>query len=166
MGRRVGPRSLGAILHALSFLKLAFYLLGMFFQAKAMLVRGSGSFADDMNAMLLMYGIAMSFEGLRDNTAVGENQRRSYVRHPKLWRGTILATLGGAIMAIGIGFLVLFLERDATLGSAIAVFGLGMMALARQQLDQFEYVLALPGQETGGGNQPPDPGAPGEAANP
>jgi hypothetical protein len=65
-------RWLGRLLHRISHLKIAFYLLALFFQVQAMFFSHETAFTRNLNSMLLMYGIAMSFEGLRDNDALSE----------------------------------------------------------------------------------------------
>ena len=76
---------LGRLLHRISYLKIAFYLLGMFFQVQAMFFSREMIFLKNLNSMLLMYGIAMSFESLRDNDALSEGERHSYLTKSKLW---------------------------------------------------------------------------------
>jgi magnesium-transporting ATPase (P-type) len=129
-------------LHRISYLKIAFYLLGMFFQVQAMFFSREMIFLKNLNSMLLMYGIAMSFESLRDNDALSEGERRSYLTKSKLWAWFLALLFAGGLFAMAVGCLQFFLTRDYELGWGITTFGLGMIALGRQQYDQFTAVLS------------------------
>src|SRR5512145_2605291 len=78
---------LGRLLHRISHLKVAFYLLALFFQIRAMFFSNEMTFLKNLNSMLLMYGIAMSFESLRDNEALSEKDRQWYLARPAWWIG-------------------------------------------------------------------------------
>lgn len=100
------------------------------------------AFTKNLNSMLLMYGIAMSFEGLRDNDALSEKERRRYLAKPKLWVWVLALLFGGGLMAMAIGCLQFFLTQEYDLGWGITTFGLGIISLGRQQYDQFVAVLS------------------------
>jgi uncharacterized membrane protein len=153
---------LGQLLHRLSYLKIIFYLLGIFFQVRAMFFSQGTSFPKNLNSMLLMYGIAMSFEGLRDNDALSDGERRSYLAKPKIWGRILALTFVGGLFAMVVGCLQFFLTQNYELGWGITTFGLGMIALGRQQYDQFMTVL-LKAQTTStlNGKPPGSPNPPG-----
>lgn len=142
---------MGRLLHRISHLKIAFYLLAIFFQFQAMFLSRGTAFTKNLNSMLLMYGIAMSFESLRDNDILSEGERRWYLTKPKLWIGVLALMFGGGLIAMVIGCLQFFLAQEYELGWGITTFGLGVIALGRQQYDQFMAVLSITG-EGGSGN--------------
>jgi hypothetical protein len=136
---------MGRLLHRISHLKIAFYLLALFFQFQAMFLSRDTAYVKNINSMLLMYGIAMSFESLRDNDILSEKERRWYLTKPKQWVGIIALMFGGGLIAMVIGCLQFFLNQEYELGWGITTFGLGVIALGRQQYDQFVAVLSKAG---------------------
>jgi hypothetical protein len=134
---------MGRLLHRISYLKIAFYLLAIFFQVQAMFLSSEMTFTKNLNSMLLMYGIAMSFESLRDNDILSEEERRWYLTKPNLWIGVIGLMFGGGLLAMVIGCLQFFLTQEYELGWGITTFGLGVIALGRQQYDQFMTALSI-----------------------
>jgi hypothetical protein len=136
---------MGRLLHRISHLKIAFYLLAIFFQFQTMFFSRGMAFTKNLNSMLLMYGIAMSFESLRDNDVLSEGERRWYLTKPKQWIGFLVLMFGGGLIAMVIGCLQFFLTQEYELGWGITTFGLGVIALGRQQYDQFVAVLSKAG---------------------
>lgn len=134
------PR-LGRLLHAVSRVKVLFWALGIYFQARAMFFTDGRAMLDALSTTLLLYGIAMSFEGLRDEGTISEKHRRALLERPLLFQVTIGLVFVGGLFAIGVGCSQFFLGPNRDLAWAITTFGLGMMALGRQQYDQ--YVSAL-----------------------
>jgi len=147
---------LGQWLHRISHIKIAFYLLALFFQVQAMFFSRGPAFLKNLNSMLLMYGIAMSFESLRDNDKVTDGERRWYLTRPNLWMGILFFMLGGGLIAMAIGFLQFFLNQEYELGWGITTFGLGVIALGRQQYDQFMAVLSKAEDSTTANLSSPD----------
>jgi hypothetical protein len=133
---------LGQLLHRISYIKIAFYLLGIYFQFRAMFFSHETAFLNNINSMLLMYGIAMSFESLRDNDALTDGERRSYLARPGLWAWFLALLFGGGLISMAIGCMQFFLAKELDLGWGITTFGLGIIALGRQQYDQFTTVLS------------------------
>ncbi len=133
---------LGSVLHRISYLKVAFYLLALFFQVQAMFFSQGAAFTKNLNSMLLMYGIAMSFEGLRNNDALSQKERHWYLANPKILVWVLAMLFVGGLFAMAVGFLEFFLTQEYDLGWGITTFGLGMVALGRQQYDQFMAVLS------------------------
>ena len=135
-------RRLGRLLHALGHLRVPFFALAIFYQFKAMFFSTGDPLFDNLNKSLLMYGIAMSFEGLRDNGAMSETARLQCLAHQKAWRWMIAAIFIGGLFSLAVGCSQFFLTDNRELGWAITTFGLGMIALGRQRYDQFTTVLA------------------------
>jgi len=133
---------LGRVLHRISYLKIAFYLLALFFQVQAMFFSREADFVKNLNSMLLMYGIAMSFESLRDNEVLTDGERRWYLTKPRAWVWVLALLFGGGLFAMGSGCLQFFLTQEYELGWGITTFGLGIIALGRQQYDQYMAVLS------------------------
>jgi hypothetical protein len=144
------------LLHRLSYLKIAFYLLGVFFQVQAMFFSQGATFPKRLNSMLLMYGIAMSFESLRDNDALSDGERRLYLTKPKLWAWILALMFVGGLLAMAVGCLQFLLTQNYELGWGITTFGLGMIALGRQQYDQLTTVFSKTRPAA-----PPDSNSPG-----
>lgn len=130
------PR-LGRLLHGVSHVKYPFLAFGIYFQARAMFFTSGPALVDALSTTLLLYGIAMSFEGLRDNNAISEKHRRALLDRPSLFQFTIGLLFFGGLFAIGVGCSQFFLSRNRDLAWAITTFGLGMVALGRQQYDQY-----------------------------
>ena len=149
---------LGNVLHRISHVKIVFYLLGMYFQARTMFFGDDAAFIANLNTMLLMYGIAMSFESFRDNEKISETERRWYLGKPALWFLVLAMLFGGGLLAMAVGFLVFMLRQNDELGWGITTFGLGIIALGRQQYDQYVQVLAGAGALRGlnAPESPPD----------
>ena len=142
-------RRLGRYLHAVSHAKFIFWALGIFFQFKTMFLSPGRSFLDNLNMTLLMYGIAMSLEGLCDNAVIPEKGRRECLEHQKTWRWMIAGVFAGGLFSMAVGCAVFFLTDNRELGWAITTFGLGMICLGRQRYDQFTSILsAAPVPET------------------
>jgi hypothetical protein len=135
------PR-LGRLLHALSHVKFLFWALGAFFQFKTMFLSTGRPFLDNLNRTLLMYGIAMALEGLRDNERMSEKGRRECLTHQAMWRWMIAGIFTGGLFSMAVGCAQFFLTDNRELGWAITTFGLGMVALGRQRYDQFASVLS------------------------
>jgi len=133
---------LGRVLHRISYLKIAFYLLALFFQVQTMLFSSGTAFLKNFNSMLLIYGIAMSFESLRDNDVLSERERRWFLSKSKLWVWVLALLFSGGLIAMAIGCLQFFLTQEYDLGWGITTFGLGIIALGRQQYDQFMAILS------------------------
>jgi hypothetical protein len=132
---------LGRLLHAVSHIKYLFWALGVFFQARAMIFTNGPAMLDALSTTLLLYGIAMSLEGLRDNKDISEKHRRFLLDRPSLFLFTMSLVFVGGLFAIGVGCSQFFLSQNRDLAWAIVTFGLGMVALGRQQYDQ--YLSAL-----------------------
>lgn len=130
----------GRLLHWVSHLKFPFGALGIYFQARAMFFTQGPALIDALSSALLMYGIAMSFEGLRDGDDVSEKHRRALLEKPRLFQATIAVVFTGGLFSIAVGCSQFFLSKDRELAWAITTFGLGMIALGRQQYDQFVSV--------------------------
>jgi len=130
------PR-LSRILHTVSHVKYLFWALGIFFQARAMFLTDGPAMVDALSTTLLLYGIAMSLEGLRDNSAISEKHRRALLDRPSLFLVTIGLVFLGGLFAVGVGCSQFFLSKNRDLAWAITTFGLGMVALGRQQYDQY-----------------------------
>lgn len=133
---------LGRLLHTLGHLRIPFFALAVFFQFKTMFFSTGKPFLDNLNITLLMYGIAMSFEGLRDNGAISEKARREWLAHQKAWRWMIAAVFLGGLFSMAVGCSQFFLTDNRELGWGITTFGLGMIALGRQRYDQYTSVLS------------------------
>lgn len=147
---------LGRLLHRISHLKIAFYLFALFFQVQTMFFSRGSAFPKGLNSMLLMYGIAMSFESLRDNDVLSEKERRWYLDNPKVWVGVLALLFGGGLIAMAVGCLQFFLTQEYDLGWGITTFGLGIIALGRQQYDQFIAVLSKAGDGASPKGNSPD----------
>lgn len=130
------PR-LGRLLHTVSHVKFPFWVLGIYFQAQAMFFTKGPALVDALSTTLLLYGIAMSFEGLRDNNAISEKHRRALLDRPSLFQFTTASVFVGGLFSIGVGCSQFFLSTNRDLAWAITTFGLGMVALGRQQYDQY-----------------------------
>ncbi len=151
----------GRLLHWASHLKFPFGALGVYFQARAMFFTQGPALIDALSSALLMYGIAMSFEGLRGGDDVSEKHRRALLEKPRLFQATIAAVFAGGLFSIAVGCSQFFLSRDRELAWAITTFGLGMIALGRQQHDQFVSVRSVAPEAR---DTAPPPARPAETA--
>ncbi len=133
---------LGRLLQVLSYLKIPFFALGVYFQVKAMFFSTGPPFLDNLNRTLLMYGIAMSFDSLRDENSISEKGRSNYLAHRKMWQWIIAVVFIGGLYSIGVGCIQFFLVKNSELGWAITVFGLGMISLGRQRYNQFTSIFS------------------------
>lgn len=130
------PR-LGRLLHTVSHVKYPLWALGFYFQARAMFFTKGPALLDALSTTLLLYGIAMSLEGLRDKNAIFEKHRRALLDRPVLFQSTTCLVFVGGLFALGVGCSQFFLSKNRDLAWAITTFGLGMVALGRQQYDQY-----------------------------
>jgi len=133
---------LGRYLHTISYLRILFFILALYFQFKTMFLSTGDIFIENVSKTLLMYGIAMSFESLRDTSTISMKKRGEYHTHRTLFRWTILFVFAGGIFSIVVGCFQFFFTDFHELGWAITVFGLGMLSLGRQQYDQLSSALA------------------------
>ena len=133
---QLGWNRLGKQLHAVSHLRYLFWILAIYFQFKTMFLSTGQILLDNLNKTLLMYGIVMSFEGLRDSKTISQKKREEYRSHQTAFRWTIAVIFAGGLFSIAVGCYLFFLAYNNDLGWAITVFGLGMLALARQQYDR------------------------------
>ena len=119
------------------------------------------AFTNNLNSMLLMYGIAMSFESLRDNDVLSERERHWFLAKSNLWVWVLALLFSSGLIAMAIGCLQFFLTQEYDLGWGITTFGLGIIALGRQQYDQFIAILSKAGDGTSqNGNSPGLPPSP------
>lgn len=130
------------LLHRVSYGKIAFYILGLFYQIKAMFFSGSSRalFVENLVFALMMYGFAMAFEGLRDTHTVPENERRSMLKNPKVFRALVLGGIVGFVFAVFLGLYLLFWVKDQFQGVAIISFGFGGLTLMRMAYDRQVFV--------------------------
>ncbi len=126
---------LGVALHYLSFLKLAFYALGLYYQLQAMIIGSREKFVHNLYSMLLMYGLAMLLEALRDNEEVARSRRGGRPQWTAWWQRTIAVATGLFLFAVLLGAYFLFVAGDRLQGDAIVVFGVGGLALMRLEYD-------------------------------
>lgn len=142
MGNR-SPRIiwLGKTLHIISHLKIVFYAIALYFQIQAMLFSQKSTFIQNLNVMLLMYGLAMTFESFRDNELVSDTERNIYKNRPKIIFMILVMLFGGGIIALCIGIFEFTQSKETDLGWGIMTFGLGIIALGRQQYDQYISIL-------------------------
>ena len=160
-------RRLGRLLHRISYLKFLFWALGFYFQFKTMFLSTGETFLDDLNKTLLMYGIAMSLEGLRDNGSISDKERRECRSRQKLWRWMVAGVFAGGLYSLAVGVSQFFLSSNRELGWAITAFGLGMICLGRQRYDRFTSILSREPPPPARTPPPPDTrdGAPARAAS-
>lgn len=131
----------GKALHIISHIKIVFYAIALYFQIQAMLFSRNTAFIQNLNIMLLMYGIAMTFESFRDNEIVSETERIFYKNRPMIFFVILLVFFGGGIIALCIGIFEFTQSKEIDLGWGIITFGLGIIALGRQQYDQYIGVI-------------------------
>lgn len=133
---------IGVLLHRISYGKIAFYLVGFFYQVKAMFFSGSSRslFVNNLVFSLMMYGFAMAFEGLRDTQHVTEHERRSILKYPRMFRTTVLCGILGFVFAVVLGLYLLFRVKDQFQGVAIISFGFGGLTLMRTAYDRQVFV--------------------------
>lgn len=67
-------KRLGRHLHVLSHGRLVFWVLAFYFQFKTMFLSSDGTLINNLSTTLLMYGVAMSFESLRDSGRVAKKR--------------------------------------------------------------------------------------------
>jgi hypothetical protein len=133
----------GRILHRLSYLKLGFYLLGFYYQLQAMVFGSRADFNHNLCSSLLIYGLAMLLEGLRDNELV------SAARHAKpnprfaLRQWVIIGAVVMFSFVVVQGLFFLYRIGDKFAGEAILTFGIGGLALLRLEYDCLNHALAL-----------------------
>lgn len=132
----------GHFLHKISHLKILFYALGLFFQAKTMLFSKEPAFFDNLNFTLLMYGIAMAFQSLCDFELLPQKQRLYILTKINMFQLLIAFLFVGGLFSILLGCMLLVFFEVKDLPWAMVTFGLGMVSIGRQQFDQMHFVLA------------------------
>lgn len=132
---------IGRILHILSFAKFGFYLAGTGYMVRTFTADDPAVFADRLSFTLLLYGFAMSLEGLRNNTAVPEKLRASYRKRARRWATYLLVSIFMFAWVPLFGLYMLFYIKDVQQGVAIIAFGIGGLCLMRQEYERFHLVL-------------------------
>jgi hypothetical protein len=132
----------GRLLHRLSHVRVLFYGLGLFFQARAMFFTTGSAWLDAFSSTLLMYGIAMSLEGLRDNGAMSNEKWHALLSKQKAAKWIIGFVFAGGLFSIAVGCSQFFLSASRDLAWGITTFGLGMISLGRQQYDLYAAVVS------------------------
>jgi len=125
---------LGEVLHYLSYLKLAFYGAGVYYQLQSMFFGSREDFAHNLSSTMLMYGLAMLLEALRDNESVAR-KRGGAPRNVVLMKGVIVCAVPLFLFATLVGIYMLFRVGDRYLGESIIAFGVGGLALMRLEYD-------------------------------
>jgi hypothetical protein len=131
----------GRILHRLSYLKLGFYLLGFCYQLQAMVFGSRASFGHNLCSCLLIYGLAMLMEGLRDNELVSAARHRRPNPRFALRQWVIIGAVVMFSLVVVQGLFFLYRIGDKFVGEAILTFGIGGLALLRLESDCLNYAL-------------------------
>jgi len=142
MKEMTGWKSLGIALHRLSWLKIAFYALGFYYQLVTYL--GSrAQFTRNLCTSLFMFGLGMMFEALRDNQLAARRHHAKSGAQLSVYQVTIAVAvvMFGGVVALGLFFL--FYAHDRFQGQAILAFGIGGLALFRLEYDCLSQTLAL-----------------------
>jgi hypothetical protein len=141
MMNRVRWEHLGKTLHRLSYLKVGFYLLGLYYQFHVFF--GSrADFVHNQCSSLLMYGLGMLLEALRDNELTAEHFVKKNTDLGRLqWVVAIAA--GAFLLAVLQGLVFLYYLHDKFQGEAIVTFGIGGLAVMRLQYDCLNHALSL-----------------------
>jgi hypothetical protein len=133
---------LGTILHGMSYLKLAFYAVGLYFQLQAMVFGSRAAFEHNFYSCLLMYGLAMLMEALRDNEKVARIRFEGKRSRIGKMQWVVAAFSPVFALVVGQGLFMLYRMGDKFLGEAIIVFGIGGLALMRLEYDCICLALA------------------------
>ena len=132
---------IGRIFHLISLAKFAFYLTGTYYMVRTFVTYHPDTFPENVSFTLLLYGFAMTLEGLRDNGAVPEKQRESYQKRAGAWATYLLISIFGFAWVPLFGLYMMFVIKDVQQGVAIIAFGIGGLSLMRQEYERFHAIV-------------------------
>lgn len=133
---------LGRVLHRLSYLKIGFYGLGFYYEFQTFF--GSRErFVHHLCSMLLMFGLAMLLEALRDNELVAEKRSGKSVASLGKHQSMVAVAVVAFVLVVLLGLFCLYYVGDKFQGEAILTFGIGGLALFRLEYDCLTRALSL-----------------------
>jgi len=142
MKEMTGWKSLGVALHRLSWLKIAFYALGFYYQL-ATYLGSRAQFTRNLCTSLFMFGLGMMFEALRDNQLAARRHDGKSGAQLSAYQVTIAVAVIMFCGVVALGLFFLYFARDRFQGEAILAFGIGGLALFRLEYDCLSHALSL-----------------------
>ena len=134
-------KRIGRIFHLISLAKFAFYITGTYYMIRSFVTYHPDTFPENVSFTLLLYGFAMTLEGLRDNGVVPEKQRESFRKRAGAWGTYLLVAIFGFAWVPLFGLYMMFYIKDVQQGVAIIAFGIGGLSLMRQEYERFHTIV-------------------------
>jgi len=132
---------IGRIFHLVSYAKLGFYLAGTYYMVRGFITYNPETFPENVSFTLLLYGFAMTLEGLRDNSVLPETTRLRFLKKPGHWATYLLVSIFAFAWVPLFGLFMLFYVKDEQQGVAIIAFGIGGLSLMRQEYERFHAIV-------------------------